>query len=251
MKIGTLYAIGVGPGDPELITVKGARLLAQSEVVFVPKARSGSHSVARHIAQCHISPRASIRELIFPMTSDEKELAERWRESAETIAEVLCNGIDACFLTLGDPLLYSTNIFLLGALRERLPESPIQLVPGIPAFTAVSALTSFPVGVGKEPVVIVPAAENLNAINRALEMGGTVVIMKVGHRLERVIDLLEQEHAIEGAVFVAHAGMENQHIETDLRTLKGNGPETGYLSIILARKSSRFKNGTVVPGGTP
>ncbi len=163
MKRGTLYGIGVGPGDPELITVKGARILGQCRRVFVPKARTASESVALSIAGRYLKKDSQVQELVFPMTPDRMELSQRWEESAREITAVLETGEDACFLTLGDPLLYSTYIYLLRALRARLPGVEVVTVPGVPAFAAAAALTDFPIGEAKQPVTIVPVADDLEA----------------------------------------------------------------------------------------
>jgi precorrin-2/cobalt-factor-2 C20-methyltransferase len=233
MRSGTLYGIGIGPGDPELITLRGARLISSCRHLFVPKARTASESVALAIARPLVGPEAKIEELLFPMTADKEELAAKWDEAAGHVAEVLDAGDDACFLTLGDPFLYSTYIYLLRALRKRLPDLKAVTVPGIMAFSAAAALAEFPVGEGREPVTIVPAADDLTAVRRALAAGGTVVLMKIGKRLAEVIELLAAQGLLEASVFVSHVGMGAQRIETDLRRLKADGPEAGYLSVIL------------------
>ncbi len=235
MKLGTLYGIGVGPGDPDLITVKGANILAGCAHVFVPKARKGAESVALSIAQKHINPQAEIHEILFPMTTDRSELEKRWEESAKTIAVVLETGADACFLTLGDALLYSTYIYMLRALRRKIPDIKVVTVPGITAFSAAASLAEFPIGEAKEPITIVPTADDLEDVRRAISLGGTVVLMKIGKRLNQILDLLEDVGAMGNGVFVSHAGMEAQRIETDLRNLRGEESEAGYLSIILVR----------------
>ena len=234
MKNGTLYGIGVGPGDTELITVKGARLIAESEHIFVPKARIKTESIALQIARPYISETAKIHEQIFPMTPDKQELARCWDESALEVLEVLNDGKDACFLTLGDPLLYSTYIYLLRRLRANQPDVNIVTVPGIMALNAAAALTDFALGEGKEPVTILPTADDLDATAKALEQTGTVVLMKIGKRLPAILDLLEEKGALESSVFIAKAGQTDQVIETDLTKLRSAASETGYLSIILA-----------------
>jgi precorrin-2/cobalt-factor-2 C20-methyltransferase len=236
---GTLYGIGIGPGDSELITLKGARLIGACPNLFVPKARTAAGSVALAIARPLVGPAARIEELLFPMTADREERARRWDDAAARIGLVLAAGEDACFLTLGDPLLYSTYIYLLRALRRAIPDLKIVTVPGITAFGAAAALTDFPIGEGKEPVTIIPAADDLTAVRRALERGGTVVLMKIGKRLPEILELLEGKGLLESSVFVSHATMAEQRVETDLRRLKAEGPEAGYLSIILVHAGQR------------
>ncbi len=235
MSFGTLYGIGIGPGDPDLVTVKGAALLSRCRHVVVPKASRSAESVALSIIRKHLNPDTEIHEVVFPMVTRKETLAAKWRESANRVVEILSTGEDVCFPTLGDAFLYSTYIYLVRSLRESHPDTRIITVPGINAFSAVAAATGFPVGEGKQPVTIIPAADDLSALDDALSRGGTVVIMKVGKRLSAVLDLLEKHNALDSSVFAAHVGMENEHVETDLRKLRGAGKEAGYLSIILAK----------------
>jgi len=235
MKRGTLYGIGIGPGDPDLMTLKGVKILGDCPHVFVPKARQDGESLALNIARKHVHPDAKIHEILFPMTTDKKELKERWEESARQIAEVLETGADACFLTLGDAFLYSTYIYMLRALRQRLPEAEVVTIPGITAFSAAAAVSEFPVGEAKEPVTIVPTADDLDEVKRAIRSGGTVVLMKIGKRLDRVLEVLDSEGAIGRSVFVSHVGLDNQKIVKDLNTLRGGDADRGYLSVILVR----------------
>jgi precorrin-2/cobalt-factor-2 C20-methyltransferase len=233
MKRATLYGIGVGPGDPELITVKGAAILARCRRVFVPKARTAAESLALNIAERYVGGGAEIRELLFPMTADREELSRRWGEAAEAIIEVLAAGEDACFLTLGDPLMYSTYIYLLRELRARMPDAPVVTVPGVTAFSAAAALAEFAVGEGKSRVTVVPAVDDLDSVRRALAAGGTVVLMKIGKRLPEVLGLLEEAGVADRTAFVSRAGLEGERVETGISRLRGEAEEAGYLSIIL------------------
>jgi len=203
--------------------------------VFVPKTRSEAESVALSIAAQHLRPDAQVHEIIFPMTTDRSELNARWEESARLVAEVLETGADACFLTLGDTFLYSTYIYLLRALRRRIPDLEAITIPGITAFSAAAALAEFPVGEAKETVTIVPTADDLDEARRAISSGGSVVLMKIGKRLGRILELLEDSEALDRSVFVSRAGMDKERIVRDLSTLKTEEMEAGYLSIILVR----------------
>ncbi len=233
MRYGKLYGIGIGPGDPELITVKGARIISECEHIFTPKARVRSESLALEISQSYVSKNAQIHELVFPMTSDRVELDSKWKASAKSVMEVLEQGRDACFLTLGDPLLYSTYIYLIRSLRAIKEDIEIVTVPGVMALNAAASLTNFPLGEGKENVTIVPTADDLASVREALLAGGTVVLMKIGKRLEAILRLLEETGFIDNAVFVSRAGQKEQYIETDLRKLRGADKKAGYMSIML------------------
>ena len=239
MSLGTFYGMGVGPGDPELLTVKAANILGRCPHVVVPKAKAEGGSVALEIAGRYVHGSAKIHELVFPMTMDKVELSRSWKESAQTIAALLKNGEDVCFLTLGDALVYSTYIYLLRELKAIVPDVEVVTVPGITSFSAVAALTSFPLGEGKEPITIVPTADDLTAVCQAVKAGGTVVLMKIGKRLGDILDILEETGVIGDAVFVQRAGQPTQRIELDLRKLRGESAEAGYLSVILIHASSK------------
>ncbi len=241
MNLGTFYGLGVGPGDPALVTVKAADVLARVRYVFVPKARIAAESVALDIARRYLRADAEVSELVFPMTDDRAELAQSWARSADAIARVLESGADACFLTIGDPLVYSTYVYLLRAIKERLPNLPVVTVPGITAFCAGAALAHFPLGERKELLTIVPTADDLQPVREALQRGGTVVLMKVGKRLADILSILENMGLADRSVFVSHAGQEKQRVELDVRQLKAEAPEAGYLSVILVHCGERTR----------
>lgn len=243
MKPGTLYGIGVGPGDPDLLTVKAVSILAQSRHVFVPRARIKSESLALTIANRYIGKEAEVHELTFPMTKERDELENRWKENGQAVATILESGADAAFLTLGDLFLYSTYIYLLREVKKIIPALHVISVPGVTAFSLASALTAFPIGEGPDPVTIIPAAVTDNAfIREALTRPGTVVLMKIDNRLSELLALMNDAGVIDRAVMVSRAGMgEEQRIETNLRRLGSAQSDTGYLSIILIHTNKEEK----------
>lgn len=238
MTPGTLYGIGIGPGDPDLITVKGVQQLSRCGHVVVPKASQSAESVALRVVKKHLNPTAEVHEIVFPMTTRQDKLVARWRESAIYVASLLSSGEDVCFPTLGDPSLYSTYIYLVRALRSIQPEVRIVTIPGVTAFSAVAALTGFAIGEGKQSVTIVPTADDLAELRDALRRRGTVVIMKIGKRLDAVLDLLEEHHAMETGVYASHVGMPHEQVETDLYKLRGCDEQAGYLSIIITKMAT-------------
>ncbi len=241
MKYGKLYGIGIGPGDPELITVKGANIISKCEHIFVPKARIQTESLALEISKSYIDKNAQVHELVFPMTSDQTELNSKWNASADSIIETLAQGKDACFLTLGDPLLYSTYIYLLRGLKAIKADIEIVTIPGIMALNAAASLTCFPLGEGKENVTIVPTADDLASVREAFLSGGTVVLMKIGKRLQAILGLLDEAGVIDDAVFISRAGQKEQYIETDLKKLKDTDEKAGYMSIMLVHAQKEKK----------
>ena len=235
MADGTFYGIGVGPGDPRWITVQAAEILSHCRQVYVPRARADGDSVALEIARRYLRADAAVHELTFPMTTDQSLLRQSWRQAAAEVRATLSGGADCCFLTLGDPLLYSTYVYLLRELRQAWPEIRAVTVPGVTAMSAAAALAGMAIGEGKQTVTILPTPDDPEQLARALDGGGTVVLMKIGRRLESVLDALESRGLLGQAVFVARAGMSGQRVETDLRQLRGAPEEAGYLSILIVQ----------------
>jgi precorrin-2/cobalt-factor-2 C20-methyltransferase len=235
MKRGILYGIGVGPGDPELITLKAAKILGQARHVFAPMSEESSRGAALQIAQRYMSADAMIHELAPAMVSDEDQLRRHWKRNAQIVAEALGPGEDGCFVTLGDTLLYSTFIHLIRELKEIAPDIPIITAPGVTAFSASAAVSESPMGEGTAAVRIIPSSDDPQSLRQALEKDGAVVIMKVGKRLNRIIDELESAGRIKDAVFVSRAGRADQRVEIDLSKLRKESPSAGGLSTILVR----------------
>ena len=233
MKKGTLYGVGVGPGDPKLITVKGREVIGACRHVFAPKARIKAESLALQIAGRYAGPDAQIHEVVFPMVEDESVLERHWSECAAGIVALLDAGDDVCFLTLGDTLLYSTHIYLVRAVKALSPAASVVNIPGVNAYSAAAALTGFPLGEGKKPLLVIPVSDDLEVVREAIDGDRTVVLMKVGKRLPEIVALLEARGLACRSVFVARAGLEGERIETDLTKLKGKGEALGYLSVIL------------------
>ena len=233
MEPGFLYGISVGPGDPDLLTVKAAKILRACLHVFVPKGREGVDNEVAAIARTYIPGDAEIHPVLFPTTVDRSDRRAGWEEPAKRIADVLETGQDACFLVRGDILLYSTYPYLLRALQRRIPDLKVLTIPGIPPFCAAAALVNFPLGRGTETVTVLPAKDDLESVRRTVAQGGAVILINIGLRLGAILDILENAGAFGRAVFVANAGLENQYVEKDLSRLRGLDAETGRHSTIL------------------
>lgn len=233
MGLGILYGVSVGPGDPELMTVKGARIIEQCRRVFAPKARGKAESMALEIARPYIRTDAIIELIEFPMSSEGDDLERRWKEIAHKIADSLADGHDACYLTIGDTLLYSTYGYLTRALRRVAPDVTIVTVPGVTSFSAAAAAAEVPLGEGRAPAHIVPVSAGEEAVRGGLAYSGTVVFMKIGRRLPELIVELERAGRLDDAVFVSRAGLAEQRIETHMRSLVGADPDEGNLSVVI------------------
>ncbi|SEA35519.1 precorrin-2 C20-methyltransferase /cobalt-factor II C20-methyltransferase [Desulfuromusa kysingii] len=233
MRSGTFYAVGLGPGDEELLTLKAVRLLQRAAYVYVPFSRLTTQSWVHGAVQQYANQAAVIREVSFSLQRSREKREQHWQATATSIIQTLQQGNDVVFVTLGDPLLYSTAIYLLRALRRQWADVKVEIVPGVSAYSHCAALTHFAVGEGTKPVTIIPAVTAMEDLQAAIQRGGTLVLMKIGHHLPAIIDMLEENGLIHQAVFVARAGFPEQRIETDLRSLRGADPACGNLAIIL------------------
>ena len=232
---GTLYGIGVGPGDPELLTLKAARILSNSRCIYLPTSRLSTQGYVTDVVQHYADAECEICPVTFSLANDREQRREHWQQTAGEIAERLRGGQDVTFVTLGDTLLYSTYIYLIRALRQQLPEAKIKTVPGISSFSLAAALTNMPLGEGLQSLQIIPSANDLGMIEAAIAAGGGVVLMKIGRSLQQILALLDRVDALDRSVFVSRAGLPDQRLETDLNRLRDADEKAGNLAVIIVQ----------------
>ena len=206
------YGVGVGPGDPELITVRAANIISQSKLIFAPKSGASQESLALKIARRYVGEDTAVRFLEFPLESSGQRPQERWNESCQPVLEALIRGEDCCFVTLGDPYIYSTYIYLVRAIRNHLPETNIVTVPGVTAFNAAAALAQFSLAEADESINLVPASVILDASEWSDPPLGTHVVMKIGDKLKNVKAGLLGFRETVRTVFVTRAGLPGQKV---------------------------------------
>jgi precorrin-2/cobalt-factor-2 C20-methyltransferase len=233
MSQGTLSIVGVGPGDPELLTLKAVRMLESANIVYVPVSHLSRETWMRDAVDCYASSGARICEVSFSASHDVAQRTRHWQQTASSICLQLQQGQRIVFVTLGDPQLYSTTYYLVQALRDSCPALPLEIIPGISSVSHAAALSQFTLGRGTKPLTILPSITALDDVRNAIGNAGTIVLMKIGRLLPQIIDLLEETELISHAVFIARAGLAGERIETNLRKLKGESPECGNLAVIL------------------
>lgn len=233
MKIGNFYGIGLGPGDPELLTLKALHTIQRADCVFVPKSDTKEDSLALEIVRDYVKGKRVI-EQIYPMTKDKSILNTAWQKAAEEICSDVKAGYDAAYLTLGDPMTFSTYIYLLRHLNTMLPEKAIHTIPGVTSYNAAACAANYPLLTGDERLAVIPIPKDIAELRPILESFDTVIMMKVAKKLDEVIKLLEEMKLSENALFASYIGKKDAYFTNDLVSLKGSG--RGYMSVLIVKR---------------
>lgn len=238
---GTFYVIGVGPGDPELMTLKAARTLAKCNVWFAPTGRQNGISSALSIVRGTVdSTGKEILTHYFPMkkiwmkTQPDAEVKAAWDEAAYAIIKKLRAGNDVAFPTLGDPAIYSTGFYVCETLLEQAPDLDVQVIAGVSSIGASAAAAKQPLCLGDDRLVVIPATYENGHLKETLEKFDTVVLMKVHKVMDRLVPLLDELNLLDKAVLVERSSQNEQRIRRDL--VVAAGEEQHYFSTIIVRK---------------
>ena len=233
-----LYAVGVGPGDPELVTRKAERILRSVPVICAPTGAAEAASYALAIVEPFLDrERQEVLTRVFPMSKDEGTLIPHWEAAAAEVAARIAGGQEVAFITIGDPFLYSTFLYLYRIFREKYPQIDIEVVPGITSIGAAAAAAGVPLGLSSDRIAVLPATYEEQKLRRTLLEFDTVILMKVNRVFDRVYALLEELGMGGNAVFVRRVGSSEEEVVTDLSTLVGK--KLDYLSLLIVRHDSR------------
>lgn len=234
MLKGTFYGIGVGPGENGLLTVRAVEILRKTEVLCVPGRAAGAESRALSIARPYLEPHVPVTELVFPMSRDSAVLEQHWLAAARQVAELLAEHEAVSFVTIGDPLTYSTCGYLLSYLRRMHPEVKTEIVPGVTSFQAAAALLRLPLVEGDERLALVTAPLEQEELAELLRRFATIVILKVSAAFDHTLDLLRQEKDALDIYLVKACGSGEEFYTADPFALYGQQVE--YLSLLIVRR---------------
>lgn len=233
VQVGTLYGISVGPGDPELLTLKGLRLLQQAPVVAFPEGIQGKPGVAQHIVSPWLERHQVQLALTFPYVQDMEILTQAWQMAAKQVWHYLQCGQDVAFVCEGDVSFYSTFTYLAQTLQQLHPESQVQTVPGVCSPMAAASVLGIPLTVRQERLVVLPALYNVGELETILDWADVVVLMKVSSVYPEVWEVLRRRQLLAHAFVVERATLPEQVIYADLRdrpTLK-----LPYFSLLIVK----------------
>ena len=239
-----LYCVGCGPGDPELLTVKAVNLIKSAEVIFAPTAREGKPSIALSVVNQYIDKSTKTASLVFPMVKDKESLKDYWKRNADEIATAVKSGKKVVYLTVGDPALYSTWIYIHRELRRNHPDVEVEIVPGVAAMFAIANKAKISLAEGEETVAVVPACYDMDRVRRTAAACDTVIFLKDGRYFDSVIDMLgEAGFPDDAQIAIAQdvSAPEGEILElTTLAEQRGRkGPTEKYFSIMVAKKNVR------------
>jgi precorrin-2/cobalt-factor-2 C20-methyltransferase len=226
---GTLYSVGVGPGDPELMTLKAVRLIVAADVVAIPQ---GDNDVltAKNIVNQIVDLSTKEQLLVYmPMTKDMAAMDKAHDEGADAIIKLLQEGKNVVFITLGDPTVYATCIYVHKRVLAKGHKA--ELVPGVPSFCAVAAKLNVALCERSEPLIILPGSYKQSAA--FLDGPGNKVLMKSASQIAKVRDELKERDLLSHAAMIERCGLPGEKIYTDLNEID---EKSSYFSVILVKE---------------
>jgi len=228
-----LYGVGVGPGDPELLTLKARRVLDAVPVLAVPVSQRGEESLALGVVRGFVRRDQEVLSLFMPMSRDRTYLVKCWEAAARELLGKLRQGRDVAFLTLGDASLYSTYSYLMEIIQRLDPSVPIETVPGITSFSAAAARLNLPLAKGDEALAVIPALEDPEILEELIPLFPNLVLMKVARRYDEIVRILARAGVAKTSVLATRCGHQGESFSWDLEA--GIGQRHDYLSLIIVK----------------
>ncbi|WP_105129026.1 cobalt-factor II C(20)-methyltransferase [Streptococcus suis] len=226
------YGIGIGPGDSELVTVKASRILGELDILYTPEAKRGAKSLALEIAGPYLGEELMIKQRHFPMVRDKSYKEGQWQEIAEEIVADVQAGKNVGFITLGDPMVFSTYSYLLDLIGHRIETKTI---PGITSYNSIAAEVGLPLVMDEESFAVVPATAGVQQLETVLRIHDTIVIMKVANHLAEVLPLLKRLDLLEKTILVSRSSTDQQEIRHGIADLSLD-EKLSYFSTMLVKK---------------
>jgi precorrin-2/cobalt-factor-2 C20-methyltransferase len=233
-QLGTLYGIGVGPGDPDLVTLKAVKAIKACQVIFTAYSPKNDYSIALDTVKDHIEPGTPVVRLDFPMTKDKEVMQAAWQKNAEAVLAELEKGRDAVFLTIGDSLTYSTFGYLMETLKKIEPNAKIEAIPGITAYHAAASKLCMPLMEGKESLLVVPGVKDMDEVAQMAGCAENLVIMKAYKNYDEIVEALDQLPEKYNSYTISSCGLPGEMVQQDAHCLKGK--KMPYLSLIIAKR---------------
>ena len=236
-----LIGIGVGPGDPELLTVKAVNAIHNADIIMCPASKEDRPSIALSVVSSLIdkSKNQEIVKLIFPMTKDKDILEETWKKNAKIMAETVLSGKNVVYLTVGDPYLYSTWIYMHKDLKENYPDMKISVIPGIVSMFTFASKVGISIAEGAEKVAIIPSCYDLSSVKEIAKNSETMIFLKDGRYFDQVIQVLKQSGFPNDSIFAIGQDLGTDHEiirKLTLGEVNDDTLTTKYFSILVVKR---------------
>jgi precorrin-2/cobalt-factor-2 C20-methyltransferase len=234
LSYGRFYGVGVGPGDPELLTLKALRILQEVPVICTPRSVTSQESYALDIVREFLDEqKQEIIRIPFPV-DDEAGAAAVWRNAADTIGGHLAQGKDVAFITEGDPMLYSTFSYVLDGVTTGYPNVAVEIIPGVSSVMAAAASAGVPLVTHGQRLVILPAVYGIDDLSEAIANYDTIVLMKVNRTLLQALANLEQLGLAGKGIYVRRASTAREEVVRDLSKLSEE--DLDYFSLLIIKR---------------
>lgn len=226
------YGIGVGIGNSLTVTKKAIVVIGTLDILYVPIAKKADDfSTAHSIVKDYINERTIIKARHFPMNYNSEELQKSWNEIASEIIKDVSNGNNVGFITIGDPMVYSTYIYLLRILKDKIK---IATIPGIASFLDIASNNNFPLVEGEDPLIILPATMGTEKLRNYIKNENSIVLMKVYNNFDEVVKMLLEEGLENHAIVVSNSSKEEEVIYKNIKNIKKS--DVSYFTTILINK---------------
>ncbi len=230
--------IGVGPGDPSLMTIAAVNAIKNSTLVAFPVSSKGAKGKAEVIVSDLITSNQKQLPLFFPMVEGVQTRKQAWKKASDQLIKAVLDGEKVIFITLGDVSLFSTCSYILLYLKKQYPKCPIQLIPGITSISAAAAIGEWPLSIQQDQLLVLPTPNDPETMEILLEEARNnrrvLALLKLGHRWSWVRPLLERRNLLHGSLFAQSVGWEDQQVVQACFVSQNIKP---YFSLLLIRQS--------------
>ena len=236
-----LIAVGCGPGDPDLLTVKAVKAIQNADIIMCPTSKEGKPSIAFSVISSILdkTKNQEIVNLVFPMTKDKKTLESTWEKNSKILAEGVLAGKNVVYITIGDPYLYSTWIYLHREISKNYPEIKITVIPGIVSMFTFASKVGISLAEGAEKFSVIPSCYDLSQVKEIAKNSDTMVFLKDGHYFDQVIKLLKESGFSDDSIFAIGQDLDTENEIVKKLTLGEVTKDTltsKYFSILVVKR---------------
>ncbi|MBC2253971.1 cobalt-factor II C(20)-methyltransferase [Listeria ivanovii] len=232
------YGIGTGPGDSKLVTIEAAERLGKLAILYTPQPKKGGDSLAKKIVAPYLKDSLIIKERHFPMSYNKEEKKLAWKEIAAEIKTDLNQGHDVGFITLGDPMIFSTYSYLLELLKG---EVETVTLAGISSFANIASRIELPLVMEEESFAVIPVTAGPEKIEQALNLFDTIVLMKAASNLPLVKNLLKKTNLLDSAVVVSDVAMSTEKIIYGMQEINPEEKMSYFTTIIVKKRKEQYR----------